>query len=322
MKILLIRYSSLGDTVLVTAAARSIKEAIGEAEIYILTKKEYSPVFQNNPDISGVIHSVSRKVKYDFIIDLHNNLRSRTRKFMIPAFKRLSYNKVSAARRVFLHSGLMQESLDKTVIERYIDPLIREGYKLQKNAPVIITTTEEDLEAGKKLPPRPVIALVPGARWKTKEWPVDKFTSLAVKSIKHLNAGIIILGGTEDTELAERVCSGTGLLKKHIRNCAGETSLREYFALIKKADAIVLPDSAALHIAWAVKTPAVALYGPTVKEFGFQPVDEKVIILEKEMDCRPCSLHGSDKCRYKDRACLQRIEVDEVFDELKRILSA
>jgi len=317
MKILLIRYSSLGDIVLLTAAASSIKKALPEAEIHVLTKKEYAPVFENNPDIERVIFGVSGKVRYDYLLDLHSNLRTSVRKRLIPAKKRLTYNKASAARRVFLHSGLMQDVLNKTVIERYTEPLINEGLKLDYAPPKIIISPEEAAGAAKAAPENPYIAFVPGARWPTKEWPAEKFISLAVKCIKHLGKDILILGGSGEEALAERIYSGTGLLKKHITNLAGKTGLREFFALIASSTALVAPDSSALHIAWATGTPVVALFGPTVKEFGFQPADEKVVILEKEMDCRPCSLHGSEKCKYRDRACLQRIEVDEVFNELK-----
>ena len=320
MKFLLIRYSSLGDVVLTTSVARSIREASPEARVYVLTKDIYTDVFSENPDITGVFTRPVLRMKFDFVIDLHNSLRSNLVKYVVPAKQRLTYNKAAAARRVFLHSGLMQNSLEKTVIQRYLEPVSRAGLDVRLSKPVITITPGEQERAERLTGKTPYIALAPGAKWLTKEWFEDKYTALIIKTIRETGLNTVLIGDKSDEKLASSIKMGTGVLRSHVVNLAGKTGIRDLAAVIKNAKVLITPDTAALHIGWAVSTPVVSLFGPTVKEFGFQPVDKNVVIIEKDLDCRPCSLHGSEKCRYKDRACMQRIEAYEVLNEARKFL--
>lgn len=320
MRVILIRYSSLGDVVLVTSVARSIKTAYPGAEVDILTKEEYFPVFSHNPDIGRVLSRPPFRERYDYMADLHSSIRSALSRRLIRAGRKMVYNKAATARRVFLHSGMMQGTLEKTVPERYIEPFIQAGLKVTLSKPRIEVSPREEEEASRLACPGPYLALVPGAKWMTKEWFQEKYVQLIIKASRELGLNTVILGTEEEKKLSDSIVAGTGTFRSHVINLAGKTDIRLFAALIKGAAAAVTPDSAALHIGWGLSVPVVALFGPTVKEFGFQPDDEKVAILEKDLECRPCSLHGSAKCRYTDRACMQRIEVHEVIDALRGFL--
>ncbi len=320
MSYLLIRFSSLGDVVLVSAAAASIKKASPEAEIDILTKPEYAPVLRNNPDIRDVITSFSRKKRYDYLIDIHNSLRSTLVKYCIPASKRLKYNKLSFSRRVFLFTGKRDSRLNEHVIDRYLSPVKKSLPDAAFSPPGIYLKKEELKEAGELVKVKDYLAISPCAKWKTKQWLPEKYTGLLVQIIKQLKKDVVLLGMKKNRESIEKIRQGTGLLKKHVVNLAGQTDVRQLCAVIKNSSLLVSPDTAAMHIGWAVSTPVVAMFGPTVKEFGFQPVSDKVRIIEKELQCRPCSLHGSSSCRHKDRACMKRIEVGDVMKEIKSFL--
>jgi heptosyltransferase-2 len=320
MKILLIRYSSLGDVILTTSAARNIKKYDPAASVNVLTKEIYKPVFFNNPDISGVITALNRRIVYDVLIDLHNSIRSNLVKYLIPARKRLTYDKAAYARRLFVKTGRKHEILDTNVIERYIKPLGEIGIGAEYMCPRIYVTEEELSGAMNKYGIFDYVALAPGAKWLTKQWSLENYISLTVKIIRDLGCDVVIAGDSSDCVIADEIYRGAGILKSHVKNIAGKTDLRELAAVLKNAMAVVSTDSGPMHMGWAVGAKVIALFGPTVKEFGFQPRHENVVIIEKSMECRPCSLHGSQKCQYGDIACMQRIEVNEVFEEVKKAL--
>lgn len=320
MKFLLIRYSSLGDVILTTSVVKVIKENKPDSTIDILTKEEYKPVFQNNPDINCVLTGISRRIKYDYIIDLHNSIRSNIVKYFIPAKERLIYNNAAYARRLYLHGRHRTEILKKSVIDRYSEPLAGIGFNVRYMQPEVTVTAREMEDAKNISTKKHYIAIAPGAKWRTKQWVIENNISLVIKIIRELNMEVVLLGGVKNTALANEIVKGVGLLRSHVVDLTGKTGIRELAAVIKGSAMLVSTDSAPMHLGWAVGTKVVALYGPTVREFGFQPQDEKVSIIEKDMECRPCSLHGSRICKYKDRACMQRIEVHEVFDEIRKFL--
>ncbi len=320
MKILIIRYSSLGDVILSTVLSRNIKTNKYDAEIDFLTKEKYSSIFFNSPDINKTLSKIPRKAKYDYIIDIHDNMRSYFARNSISGEKKITIDKASYARRIYLHTRKFSKELKKTVIDRYLFPLSEMNFSIVYKEPVIYLNDTEIEKITKFLPKRKYITIAPGAKWRTKEWISEHYTDLVIKIIRELERDIVIIGDVSGRRLSEEIIKETGLIKKHIVNLTGKTNLREAAAVIKKSDVLVSTDSAPLHIGWAVGVKVVALFGPTVKEFGFQPISPFVSILEKNMECRPCSLHGSKKCRYGDRACMQRIEVYEVFNEIKKFL--
>ncbi len=320
MKILLIRFSSLGDVILTTSVARNIKINDPTASVDILTKPEYASVFENNPDFNDVLFSISRNKKYDYVVDLHNNIRSNLIKYFFSAKKRLTYNKAVYARRIYVHTRYMGSELKKTVVDRYLEPLSEIGFDVSYIPPVFIPTEQELEDAKKLVKTQKYIAIAPGSKWRTKEWIMENYIGLAVRIIRDLGVEIVLLGSSEDVELSNKIYKGVGTLKSHITDLTGKTSIREFAAVIKNSSILVSTDSGAMHLGCAVDKEIVAIFGPTVKEFGFQPQGEKIVIVEKKMKCRPCSLHGSNKCRYGDHACMQRIEIYEVFDEIKKYL--
>ncbi|MBN2406770.1 MAG: glycosyltransferase family 9 protein [Elusimicrobia bacterium] len=321
LKFLLIRFSSLGDTVLVTPVIENILKNSPGSIIDVMTKQEYVPVFEHNPGVSAVVTGIGFKKKYDYLIDLHDSIRSNIYKYIIPARKRLTYNKAAFARRAYLHARRPDKQLGKSVIERYLQPLRKIGFKTEPVPPRIYLTREEMEDAAQVNGGNRYVAIAPGARWNTKQWTVENYVSLIIKIIKEIGMNSVIIGDACDRELADNILKETGLLKKHVINLAGRISIRQSAAVIKNSAVLVSTDSAPMHIGWAVGARVVALFGPTVKEFGFQPADPGVRILEKEMKCRPCSLHGSDRCRFKDRACMQRIEVYEVMDVIRDFIA-
>src|SRR3989304_6567858 len=103
-------------------------------------------------------------------------------------------------------------------------------------------------------------------------------------------------------------------MEGRVINLAGKTTLRELASLMERCDLVVTNDSGPLHMAGALGKPVVALFGPTVEEFGFTPLNNQSLVLSKDLPCRPCSLHGSNRCPLGHHHCMNTIQPDEVFE--------
>lgn len=319
-KYLLIRYSSLGDVILTTSVVENIASYDPEAQIDFLTKEKYFPVYEHNRNINKLYSHIKMGSQYDVIIDLHDSIRSNISRLFAYSKQRVTYNKAMLSRRLFLHSGIKEEDLAKSVRERYLETLEKVGVETGDFKPRLYISNDEIEHAKEITEHKNYIAVVPGAKWKTKQWIEENYLSFIIKVIKEFRMDVVVLGDMHDKELADEILMGVGLLKKHVVNLVGNTNLREFFSVLNNAKAILTVDSSAMHVGCALGINTVALFGPTVKEFGFQPAADNVKILERDLECRPCSLHGSKKCKYFDRACMMRIEVNEVLDEFRELL--
>lgn len=146
----------------------------------------------------------------------------------------------------------------------------------------------------------PLVGLAPGSVWPTKRWPESNYAALA-RILSTGGANLVAVGGREDRGLCASVLDGAG---GRSLNCAGELSVLESAAVIGRLDALVTNDSAPLHMADAVGTDVIAVFGPTVRRFGcfpYRPGDE---VMEHDLPCRPCSRHGSRRCPEGHFRCM------------------
>ncbi|MEO7360268.1 MAG: glycosyltransferase family 9 protein [Gemmatimonadaceae bacterium] len=164
-----------------------------------------------------------------------------------------------------------------------------------------------------------LIALAPGSVWATKRWPW--FDELATRLTQHptLRAyRLVVIGAEGDRELAERIATGVAEAGgQPVIDATGKLSLLGSAELIRRASAIITNDSAPLHLASAMKTPTVALFGPTVPTLGFGPLAPKQIVLGVDhLLCRPCHAHGPQTCPLKHWKCMREMGADRVTDPL------
>jgi heptosyltransferase II len=158
------------------------------------------------------------------------------------------------------------------------------------------------------------VAIAPGSVWATKRWPY--YAELAAG----LDRTSVIVGGAEDTELADAIVKAA---RGRAISAAGALSLRGSAALIQRAAVLVTNDSAPLHLATAVGTPIVAVFGPTVSEFGFGPRRAGDIVLgHDELPCRPCSTHGPPVCPLGHHRCMRDLSAADVAAALARIIGS
>jgi len=176
--------------------------------------------------------------------------------------------------------------------------------------PPQLRATPEDEEAAARLIEGPFVAIAPGSIWGSKRWPY--YAQLAARLGERV--AVVVVGGKDDVELGDQIVSAVGPSGRPAVNACGRLTLRESAALIGRANALVTNDSAPLHLATAMGTPVVALFGPTATEFGFGPLRPGDVALGIDsLQCRPCSSHGPPRCPLGHHRCMRELTVPAVF---------
>lgn len=309
-KILIIRFSSIGDIVLTTPVIRAIKQQLTAAEIHFLTKNSFIPVLEHNPYIDKII-GIDDKVaevrevllaeKYEFVIDLHNNLRS----WQVTRLLHTRYNRFPKLNRqkwlkVHFHKFRLP---DIHIVDRYFLAAAPLGVKNDgQGLDFFLPKAMKGLPKGVPAEfSKHYIGCVIGGKHFTKILPAEKVIEL----IRGLNHPAILLGGKEDFERGEIIEKA---LAGKAWNACGKFTLLESAALVKHATAIVSNDTGLMHVAAAFKKPIVSIWGNTIPEFGMYPyLPDKTphFMAEiKPLYCRPCSKIGFEKCPQGHFRCM------------------
>jgi len=165
---------------------------------------------------------------------------------------------------------------------------------------------------------RPFVAFAPGGSQATKRWPLEYWVRL-VRRVVATGADAVMIGGPDDTMIAAEVAARSST---RAVNAAGVLSLQGTGALLKRAAALVTGHTGAMYMAAALGTPLVALFGPTVRAFGYHPYNAgRAFVLERNLSCRPCSIGGGPECPLGHHLCMQEIQPDAVYTTLCRALT-
>lgn len=323
-KYLLIRLGAIGDIVLVTAAIEAISQTEPDSQIDLVCKARFAGLLKGHPKLANVygfdetgrhkglrgsllfIHSLSGN-KYNVIIDLQNNPRSRMITLCLNAGKKIHWSKDTMRRRMLVW-GQGRGKTYKTVIQRYLAAVEKAGIKQPEAKPKLYPVADDSI----KLPQGGFIAIAPGAHWPTKRW--TGYASLIAK-MQNAYFKIVIVGDKSDKSIADEITAVAGV---EITNLCGLLDLAQLTYVLSKAKLLVTNDTGAMHIAEAAGTPVVAIFGPTVKQFGFAPWRKESRVIETELDCRPCALHGSKTCPKGHFNCMKLITAEQVFDEINK----
>jgi heptosyltransferase-2 len=319
-KILIIRLSSLGDILLTTPLIRSIKKNIIDSEIDFVLRESYEDLVRLNPNVrkiykydeagyivQGLINSIISE-KYDLIIDLQNNFRSRwiTRISKVPVVR---FNKYNFDKFLLVNFKINKLKDLPPVPVRYANTI--ENLELDNEGLELFTDKIPDkrLQSGSNW-----IGLCPGAKHFTKRWPVENFISLT-KLLNENGLQVVLFGGILDSETCLQIANETGAL-----NLCNENDILQTAADMKLCKVIYANDSGLMHAATAVKTPVIAIFGSTVKEFGFFPYNAKSIVIEnKDLSCRPCTHIGRSRCPKKHFKCMIEITSKLAFEKLNEL---
>lgn len=265
--------------------------------------------------IKGILQ-VSKQIK-DFgaevILSPHRSARSSLITYLARPAISISYN-ISALK--FLYTNKVQYRYYQHEIERNLELLKPfEDIELPNSLPKINIEIATDISD--KLKPlfssnnhneKSLICFAPGSIWKTKEWGTKKFIKLANLLTQH-NCRIFLLGGKEDVQQCKQISSETQAI-----NLAGKTNLAETIYILSKSALLVTNDSSPTHLATLVDCPCITIYGPTIPEFGFTPRSSRNAIIQvEELSCKPCSIHGYQKCPLTHHKCMELITPEEVY---------
>lgn len=315
LKVLVVRFSSIGDIVLTTPVLRCLKTQLNNVEVHYITKQKFATVIEHNPyinklitikyDISEVITEL-KKENYDYVIDLHHNLRTLKLKKAINT-KSFSFNKLNWQK--FLIVTFKINQLPKQhIVDRYLETIHSLGVK-NDNKGLDYFISENDKVDVKKLLPisfqNGYNTLVIGGSYFTKQIPLNKLQEICVQS----KLPLVILGGKEDAELGKKL---NEKFPQHTFNTAGTLTINQSASVIQQCEKVITSDTGLMHIAAAYKKNIISLWGNTIPEFGMSPYlsDENSIILEvKKLSCRPCSKLGYKKCPKGHFKCMNNIDI-------------
>jgi heptosyltransferase-2 len=330
-RIALVRFSSMGDILLTTPLLRAIRRRHPDAWMTYVTKAEFVPLLETNPRLNEIIGfrpttplaDLARRLAaggYTHFLDLHGSLRSRALAARVGS-RWGRYPKHRFARGVLIRLKRDIYRDRRHVAERYFDAA-RELDVTPDDGPLEFFLKREALDSARKFladqrldPSSALVALVPGAAHATKQWPVRHWQHLVAMLTTHGHE-VVVLGGPKEQALCEEVAVAGG---DHATSAGGRFDLGGTAALLKLARCAVAGDTGPMHLATAVGTPVVALYGPTVQPFGFFPYRARATVLERDLDCRPCSAMGGPVCPLKHHRCLEDIAPDVVFDAVRRL---
>jgi lipopolysaccharide heptosyltransferase II len=315
-KILIIRLSSLGDILLTTPIIRALSQHFNKAKIDFIIREEYTDTLRYNNKISNLLLYTNDNVvhlkdevkesEYDLIIDLQNNFRSRniTAKTSgkIYRFKKPTWKKLLL---VWFKINLLKNG--KSIIKRYAETakVHLENEVLELNVPKEFKPV---LGAGKN-----IIGFCPGSNHFTKRWLPEYFIELG-NMLTGKGFTIVLLGGKADKD----ICKAISEKIPGSINLQNDDDLLQTAAEMRTCKIVVTNDSGLMHTATAVKIPVVAIFGSTVREFGFAPSGIKNLILEnKSLSCRPCSHIGKSACPKKHFLCMKEVKPGYVLDNLK-----
>lgn len=322
MKVLITRFSSIGDIVLTTPVIRCLKNQVENVEIHFLTRSLYTELLANNPylhkihafqsNLKEIIKDLKEE-KFDYVIDLQKNLRSLKLKTLLrkPV---LSFNKLNLRKFMLVHFKIGSIP-DLHIVDRYLDSLRTLGVRndgkgldhfIPRKEEVDISQFPQEFQSG-------FLTWVIGAGHYTKTFPEHK----VIEILSKVNRPVVLLGGQEDRERGSRIAGEF----YYVLNKCGDYTLNQASSVIRQSQKVISNDTGLMHIAAALEKPVISIWGNTIPEFGMKPYygaankeeDLSSIMQVENLYCRPCSKIGFMKCPEGHFRCMREIDNDEVI---------
>ena len=317
-KILVIRFSSIGDIVLSTPVIRGLKLQL-DAEVHFLTKASFQAVLAENPYIDQVI-TIKKEVtevlphlkeaKYDYVIDLHKNLRSLQVKRALSS-KNLAFDKINLQKWLLVNFKINRLP-EVHIVDRYLETVAALGVKNDGQGLDYFIAAKDEVAMDTLLPSGvdEFIGFVIGAAHATKRLPEDKIIEIC----QMLRAPIILLGGPGEQEIGASIAAASG---PHVINACGLFRLNQSASIVRQAKLIISHDTGLMHIAAAYQKRILSVWGNTIPAFGMYPYygtfpSQNNSIEVAGLSCRPCSKIGYQKCPKGHFKCMRAIDVEEI----------
>jgi ADP-heptose:LPS heptosyltransferase len=324
MKILLLRFSSIGDIVLTTPVARCLRQQLG-AEIHFLTKRAFAPILEFNPHVSRVFSfekNVSevlndlKSARYDFVADLHHNLRSLHVKRALgrptASFDKLNFEKW------LLVNFKIDRLPAQHIVARYLATVRHLGAEYDGEGLDYFIPPREEVRVQDLSPSFSegnYLAFAIGATHATKRLPVEKMVEICAR----LAQPIALLGGRAESETGKIVAERAG---RHVVNLCGALSLHQSASVLRQSAKVLTHDTGMMHIAAALRKEIVSVWGSTVPKFGMYPFlpthgGKNTSIEDQGLRCRPCSKIGFAQCPKGHFKCMNDLSVAQIVAALE-----
>ncbi len=326
-RILVIRLSSLGDIILTTPVLRLLRESWPAARIDVAVKAELQEVLHGHPCVDRLVpvdtraplwHTIRalRETRYDLVLDLHRTLRSWWLYRGSRARVRMAYRKYTWRRALLVRCKWNTLRQVPPVPERYALPLRQLGVtaplpptEIHVDAASVAAVEQYLADAGFASAARCLIAVAPGSRWKTKQWPVARFAAAASELAARHEAAIVLLGDGHERPLVQAFRQQVAA---PVIDAVGQSPLMQTAALLQQCRLFLCNDSGLMHMATALGVPVVAVFGPTVQAFGFYPFQAVAQVVSHPLSCRPCTTKGSHGCPRGHHNCMRQIAPEQV----------
>ncbi len=340
-KIVIIQTAFLGDVILTLPLAQALKKLLPSAIVDMVVIPRTAKLLENHPDISTIISydkkggekslngffRIVRKLKlarYDIAFIPHRSLRSAALASLAGIPDRIGFDRSAGA---FLLNHVVNYQPAVHEVERNLSLLeaigVHWGYKELPN--IYPSDGDREIVSEFLLVHRfsdyeQLVAVAPGSVWNTKRWLKERFVELT-RFLVTSHFRVVLIGGEEDNLLCEEIASAVSSI--NVLNTTGRLSLLQSAELLRRCSVLISNDSASMHLAVAMRTPVVAIFGATVPEFGFYPYGEHDIVVEtKGLWCRPCSIHGGKRCPIRTFDCMVNISSQMVYSKVEEILTA
>ncbi len=325
---LIIQTAFTGDTILATAVIEKIVFFFPNASIDVLVRKGNEEIFENHPYIRRLytwdkhngkylqffnLSERIRTTKYDYCINLQRHYTTSLLTLLSGAHETVGFSTNPLS---LFYTRRFPYRLDAAVgltheVDLFLQLLTGIVPSTERVKPRLYPSTDDYLRV---MPNGPYVTVAPTSIWFTKQYPLEKWVE--VINLFDSNTTVYLIGGKSDKDACE-------LIKKQsrhpcVKNLAGELTLLQAAALMKKAKMNYVNDSAPLHLATAMDAPVTAVFCSTIPSFGFGPLGENSRIVEtkEKLSCRPCGFHGKKKCRLGNFKCAQ-IPADEVVGSIR-----
>ena len=343
-KTLIIRFSSVGDIVLSTPLIRALRRRFPQSQIDYLVRSEYAELLRGNPHLSMVytfpaggttddIDRIRQKILttgYDLIVDIHGSLRSRI-------LCRGMQNVVRINKRVVPRFVLIHFKKDfyrlfggaPGVADRYLETVSPYGVTDDGEGLEVFPGDEEERRTNELFRAQgmqhgtPLIGLCPSARHFTKMWPEALFAETAAALSRRHNVAVVLFGSASEATRSQEIALQ---IRVHfpgaeILDFTGKLSFLETASMMDRCRLILSNDSGLMHLAAARKRKIVAIFGSTVRQFGFLPPAERSIVLEHYgLECRPCTHIGRAECPRGHFRCMREIPASRAIDAASALL--
>ncbi len=318
MKVLIIRFSSIGDVVLTTPIIRAMAEQT-DFEVHFLTKARFASVLHHNPHITkvytiekeiGEVLTYLKKEQYSYLIDLHKNLRSfRLRMALgVPAYH-FPKNNIEKWLLVNFKVNKLPES---HIVDRYFQAVAHLNVKKDGMGLDYFLGPEDQVDIPTLFQEKGYLVFVLGAAHFTKQIPLTLFQEI----IPTLKQPILLVGGPDQQAMGEKLAQSS---PEKVKNYAGILTIGQSAFILSKAQVVLTPDTGMMHIAAAFQRPTVVIWGNTVPALGMHPyLTNHQNIEVQNLPCRPCDKIGKKQCPKGHFRCMKNQSAQEIIGALTK----